>query len=175
MQLYIGQADYRVGEKGAWRDPGQLDRQLALNDKYARQRQHPLQRQARSARTGSARSPATATGHYATPALVPADGAAAGRAARRAAQLAGAAAGAARSTLTGRPARKAPAASWALYRVDGAAAALVATGRAGAQVADPAPPAGPATYCLSGLDRSGNEGPLSARDARPDAVGDPRR
>ena len=51
-------------------------------------------------------------------------------------------------------------ASWALYRVDGAVARLVATGR-DATVEDPAPPAG-ATYCLSGLDRSGNEGIVSA-------------
>ncbi len=45
--------------------------------------------------------------------------------------------------------------SWALYRADGA---LVVTGRTGAKVTAP----GPGTYCLSGLDRSGNEGPLSA-------------
>jgi hypothetical protein len=55
----------------------------------------------------------------------------------------------------------AAATSWALYRVDGASAGLVATGRAGTPVADPAPPARHAVYCLSGLDRSGNEGPLS--------------
>ena len=28
VQLYIGQADYRVGETGAWQDPAELDRQL---------------------------------------------------------------------------------------------------------------------------------------------------
>ena len=54
------------------------------------------------------------------------------------------------------------AASWALYRVTGPTADLVATGRGGTEVVDPAPPAGPATYCLSGLDRSGNEGAVSA-------------
>jgi hypothetical protein len=52
--------------------------------------------------------------------------------------------------------------SWALYKVTGKTATMVNTGRAGTQVADPAPGDGPATYCLSGLDRSGNEGPLSA-------------
>ncbi|HEX8631667.1 MAG TPA: family 10 glycosylhydrolase, partial [Catenuloplanes sp.] len=31
VQLYIGQADYRVGEPGPWRDPGELQRQLTLN------------------------------------------------------------------------------------------------------------------------------------------------
>ena len=52
--------------------------------------------------------------------------------------------------------------SWALYRVDGAAADLIATGRAGRQDAvDPAPPAAAATYCLSALDRSGNESAIS--------------
>jgi hypothetical protein len=55
----------------------------------------------------------------------------------------------------------AAATSWALYRVSGPSAKLVATGRAGSGVADPAPPAGGAVYCLSGLDRSGNEGALS--------------
>jgi hypothetical protein len=44
--------------------------------------------------------------------------------------------------------------SWALYRLDGARAPLVATGRAGSPVTAP----GAGTYCLSGLDRSGNEG-----------------
>jgi uncharacterized lipoprotein YddW (UPF0748 family) len=31
VQLYIGQADYRVGQSGAWSDPGQLQQQLTLN------------------------------------------------------------------------------------------------------------------------------------------------
>ncbi|HZM80286.1 MAG TPA: family 10 glycosylhydrolase [Candidatus Limnocylindrales bacterium] len=34
VQLYIGQADYRVGQTGAWLDPATLDRQLALNKDY---------------------------------------------------------------------------------------------------------------------------------------------
>jgi uncharacterized lipoprotein YddW (UPF0748 family) len=34
VQLYIGQADYRVGQPGAWQDPGELDRQLTLNRQY---------------------------------------------------------------------------------------------------------------------------------------------
>jgi anti-sigma factor RsiW len=54
------------------------------------------------------------------------------------------------------------AASWALYRVGGSTAALVATGRTGSQVSDPAPVAGAAVYCLSGLDRSGNQGQIGA-------------
>jgi hypothetical protein len=55
------------------------------------------------------------------------------------------------------PGEKAPV-SWALYRVEGDAAPLVATGRAGTRPAVDRP----GTYCLSGLDRSGNEGPVSA-------------
>jgi hypothetical protein len=31
VQLYIGQADYRIGQSGAWKDPAELDRQIALN------------------------------------------------------------------------------------------------------------------------------------------------
>jgi hypothetical protein len=48
--------------------------------------------------------------------------------------------------------------SWALYRVEGPVAKLVATGRSGSPVS--APRRG--IYCLSGLDRSGHEGPPSA-------------
>jgi uncharacterized lipoprotein YddW (UPF0748 family) len=31
VQLYIGQADYRIGTSGVWKDPAELDRQIALN------------------------------------------------------------------------------------------------------------------------------------------------
>jgi uncharacterized lipoprotein YddW (UPF0748 family) len=34
VQLYVAQADYRVGEAGAWRDPAELDRQMALNREF---------------------------------------------------------------------------------------------------------------------------------------------
>ncbi|HCT77886.1 MAG TPA: glycosyl hydrolase [Micromonosporaceae bacterium] len=34
VQLYIGQADYRIGQQGPWSDPGEIDRQLALNRNY---------------------------------------------------------------------------------------------------------------------------------------------
>ncbi len=34
VQLYIAQGDYRIGDPGAWRDPGELDRQMALNRSY---------------------------------------------------------------------------------------------------------------------------------------------
>jgi uncharacterized lipoprotein YddW (UPF0748 family) len=160
VQLYIGMADYRVGEKGDWSDPAMLDRQLALNDRYGTLGQvHFSAKQIRADRLGAVSR--YRDRHYAAPALLPlmkrlpAQPPAAPR-------LTGAdrgGDGALRfATASG---AGAPAASWALYRVDGAAAALVATGRTGSQVADPAPPGGSATYCVSGLDRSGNEGPLS--------------
>jgi hypothetical protein len=54
------------------------------------------------------------------------------------------------------------AASFAVYRVDGDTARLVGTAR-GTGWADRTAPAGhPLSYCVAGLDRSGNEGPLSA-------------
>jgi uncharacterized lipoprotein YddW (UPF0748 family) len=161
VQLYVGQADYRVGEPGAWSDPAQLDKQLTLDDKYGVQGQvHYSASQVRQNKLGAVSR--YRQHHYAAPALVPVmkqlpvapPGAPKLISARRGPRgevdlAAGSGAGAA-------------AVSWALYRVSGAAAALVATGRTGTQVTDPSPPAGSAAvYCLSGLDRSGNEGPLS--------------
>ena len=160
VQLYIGQGDYRVGEKGPWRDPGLLDRQLTLNDRYAVSGSvHFSAKQIRADRLGAVTR--YRDRHYAQPALVPVmkqlpaapPGAPRLSAAERGAD------GVLRFTSAG--GTGAPAASWALYRVSGPAATLVNTGRSGSQPADPAPPAGGATYCLSGLDRSGNEGPLS--------------
>ena len=95
MQLYIGQGDYRVGEKGAWSDPAQLDRQLTLNDQYGVQGSvHFSAKQIRADRLGAVTR--YRDHHYAAPALLPlmaqlpadaAGGAAAGR--RRAATAGG--------------------------------------------------------------------------------------
>jgi uncharacterized lipoprotein YddW (UPF0748 family) len=160
VQLWIGEGDYRVGEKGDWSDPAELDRQLTLNDRYGVQGQvHFSAQQIRADRLGA--TSRYRNRHYARPALVP-----------LMKQLPAAAPGAPRLTgatrgedgvlrFTTAEGAGPKAASWALYRVSGAAADLVNTGRAGRPVADPAPAAGPATYCLSGLDRSGNEGPVS--------------
>jgi uncharacterized lipoprotein YddW (UPF0748 family) len=160
VQLYIGMADYRVGEKGDWSDPAMLDRELALNDQYGALGQvHFSAKQIRADRLGAVTR--YRDRHYAAPALLP-QMRQLPAALPAAPQLTGAERGGdGVLRLTAAAGAGAPAASWALYRVDGAAAPLVATGRGGSQVADPAPPAGPATYCLSGLDRSGNEGPLS--------------
>jgi uncharacterized lipoprotein YddW (UPF0748 family) len=157
VQLYIGQADYRVGEPGAWSDPAELDRHLTLDRKAGVQGEvHFSAKQIRADRLGAVTR--YRDRHYAAPALLPVMP-----------QLPSAPPAA--PSLTG--ATRAPdgslrftarsaATSWALYRTAGAAATLVATGRGGIQVTDPKPPAGAAVYCLSGLDRSSNEGPLSA-------------
>jgi uncharacterized lipoprotein YddW (UPF0748 family) len=157
VQLWIGEADYRVGEKGAWSDPGQLDRQLALNDRYGVQGQvHFSAASIRDDKLGAVTR--YRNRHYAAPALIP-----------TMKQLPAAPPPAPRLVASRRSAgglrfdaEAGPAAvSWALYRTAGGPAALVATGRAGAPVADPHPLDTAAGYCLSGLDRSGNEGALS--------------
>ncbi|MBL7259230.1 glycoside hydrolase family 10 protein [Paractinoplanes lichenicola] len=156
VQLYIGMADYRVGEEGDWSDPAMLDRQMVLNDQFGVQGQvHFSAKQIRADRLGAVTR--YRDKHYASPALLP-----------RMARLPVEAPPAPRLTGAARfdkgirlQATTDKATSWALYRVAGDSAALVATGRAGTEVVDPAPPAGPLTYCLSGLDRSGNEGPIS--------------
>ncbi|MEV6303561.1 family 10 glycosylhydrolase [Actinoplanes sp. NPDC051861] len=159
VQLYIGMADYRVGEKGDWSDPAQLDRQMRLNDEAGVQGQvHFSAKQIRADRLGSVTRYRAA--HYASPALLP-------RMARlpaappAAPRITGASR-AADGSLSLRTAAGGRATSWALYRTGKSTADLVATGRSGAPVIDPKPPTGPVTYCLSGLDRSANEGPVSA-------------
>ena len=150
-------ADYRIGEEGAWSDPAQLDRQMVLNDQAGVQGQvHFSAKQIRADRLGAVTR--YRDKHYASPALLP-----------RMARLPNQPPAAARLVSADRfdkglrfQAEAPGATSWALYRVVGDAATLVATGRGGTEVTDPAPPAGPGTYCLSGLDRSGNEGPISA-------------
>ncbi|MEV0900077.1 family 10 glycosylhydrolase [Actinoplanes sp. NPDC049802] len=158
VQLYIGMADYRVGEKGDWSDPAQLDAQMTLNDKFGVQGQvHYSAKQIRADRLGSVTR--YRAKHYASPALPP-----------RMSRLPAAPPAAPRITgatrdpsgrITLKTAAASGGASWALYRTGDKTATLIATGRAGTPVVDPQPPAGPTTYCLSGLDRSANEGPLS--------------
>ncbi|MFF4880728.1 glycoside hydrolase family 10 protein [Micromonospora sp. NPDC000668] len=158
VQLYIGQADYRVGERGAWRDPAELDRQLTLNRQHGVSGSvHFSARQVRADKLGAVSRYSAA--HYAGPALVPVM-----------AQLP--AAPPAAPTVTG--VRRADtggvaltwrgdgAASFAVYRVDGDTARLVGTARGTGWVDRTAPADGPLSYCVSALDRSGNEGALSA-------------
>jgi uncharacterized lipoprotein YddW (UPF0748 family) len=156
VQLYIGQADYRVGERGPWRDPAQLSRQLALNDRYGVTGSvHFSASQIRANRLGAVTRYRTA--HYTEPALLPP------MAQLPAARPGRPSLGSPRSVPGGRvafawqPGAGPAPVSWALYRASGPAAVLVATGRAGT----PLPAVAPGTYCLSALDRSGNEGPPS--------------
>jgi uncharacterized lipoprotein YddW (UPF0748 family) len=152
VQLYIGLGDYRVGEPGDWSDPAELDRQMTLNEKYAVSGDvHFSAKQIAADRLGAVTR--YRKDHYATPALLP-----------PMAQLPSAPPGqpvlvAAHALRLDWQAGSGPApVSWALYRISGPSAALVATGRAGTPVVA----AGPGTYCISGLDRSGNQGPASA-------------
>ena len=155
VQLYIGQGDYRIGEKGPWRDPAQLTKQLDLNAKYpaVQGSVHFSAKQIRADRLGGVTRYREA--HYAGPALMP-----------LMKQLPADPPSALRVTGT-RPASEGgtelrwepgetPPVSWALYRVDAGQAALIGTGRAAPVVAP-----GPGTYCVAGLDRSGNQGELS--------------
>ena len=71
VQLWIGQADYRVGQAGAWSDAGELDRQLALNRKYP-QVTGSVHFSAKSMRSDALGSVTRyAANFYATPALPP--------------------------------------------------------------------------------------------------------
>ncbi len=150
VQLYIGQADYRIGEAGAWRDPAQLERQLTLNRRYGVAGSvHFSAKQVRADRLGAVSR--YAAKHYSGPALppvmahLPTNEPATPR-------VAGGA------TLTWQPATDAT--SYAVYRVEGAMARLVDTTRA-TSWRDPAPTAGATTYCVAGLDRGANEGGMS--------------
>ncbi|MFE9204631.1 family 10 glycosylhydrolase [Micromonospora sp. NPDC007230] len=156
VQLYIGQADYRVGERGAWRDPAELDRQLALNQRHGVSGSvHFSAKQVRADRLGAVSRYSEA--HYAGPALVP-----------TMAQLPAAPPAAPEVTGVRRADggvvltwRGEGAASFAVYRVDAEVARLVGTARGGGWVDRAAPTGGSLSYCVSGLDRSGNEGRLS--------------
>jgi uncharacterized lipoprotein YddW (UPF0748 family) len=160
VQLYVGQGDYRIGEKGAWSNPSLLDRQLTLNDRYAVAGSvHFSAKQIRADRLGAVTRYRKA--HYGTPALVPVM-AHLPAAAPAAPVPTAAVRGPGGVTVTWRPAPGVT--SWALYRTAPGAktADLVATGRTPGRAVDPtAGPAVPYAYCVTGLDRSFNEGPAS--------------
>ena len=157
VQLYIGQADYRVGEPGPWRDPAQLDKQLALNDKFAVSGSvHFSAKQIRADRLGAVTRYRGA--HYAAPALLPPMARLPAEPPHAPRLVSPRSAGNGTVEFDWQPGAGPAPVSWALYRVDGPVAKLVAAGRSGSPVSAP----GRGTYCLSGLDRSGNEGPPSA-------------
>jgi uncharacterized lipoprotein YddW (UPF0748 family) len=166
VQLYIGQADYRIGEAGAWRDPAQLDKQLAINEKYGINGSvHFSARHVRDDPLGAVSRYRKA--HYATPALIPAmappDGSPKGEAVDRPRDLT-VQAGGGGTTVAWRP-PEGPAPSWyAVYRTDavGQPARLVATVRAGGggqpSWVDKTPQSAH-SYCVTALDRFWNESP----------------
>jgi uncharacterized lipoprotein YddW (UPF0748 family) len=168
VQLYIGQADYRIGQKGVWADPAEIDRQLALNGGYKVSGSvHFSARQVRDNQLGAVLRYRDA--HYSGPALVPAMP-----------QLPGVRpqpptlAGAQRDDggavkLTWRGDAGLPSSRHAVYRVDLAtqgAAQLIATMPGGPGTrswTDPAAEPGQTyAYCVTTLDRLWNESPASA-------------
>ena len=156
VQLYIGQGDYRIGRGGRLARPGPAGPPARPQRKYAVHGSvHFSAKQIRADRLGAVSRYRAA--HYATPALLP-PMAQLPQTPPGAPRLTAARTAGAGLSLDWRPGSGPKPVSWALYRIDGAAARLVATGRVGRDVVDPAPPDAPATYCLSGLDRSGNEG-----------------
>jgi uncharacterized lipoprotein YddW (UPF0748 family) len=166
VQLIIAHGDYRVGEDGAWKDPAELDRQLALGRQYGVSGSvHYSANDIRDDALGAI-SRYTAA-HYSKPALVPVKPGLPVTV-PAAPELIGASrdpAGA--TTVKWRPGPGAAATSFGVYRVDGAAATLVATvrrtGTGEHSWVDRTPPAGPVhEYCVTGLDRLWNEGAPSA-------------
>ncbi|WP_436530494.1 family 10 glycosylhydrolase [Actinoplanes sp. HUAS TT8] len=156
VQLYIGMADYRVGESGDWSKPAMLDREMTLNRQYGVQGEiHFSAAQVRGDKLGAVTRYRKA--HYASPALLP-----------RLDRLAAAAPPTPQLTTVRKDASGKlifaqsglESTNWALYRTTGGPAELVATGRTGTEITD-AHPAATGTYCLSAVDRNGNESPLS--------------
>lgn len=157
VQLYIGMADYRVGEAGDWSRPAMLDQEMDLNDKYGVQGEiHFSATQVRDDKLGAVTKYRKA--HYNSPALQP-----------RLARLAATPPPPPQLTAVKRdPAGRLiftsaglASTNWALYRTTNGPATLVTTGRTGGEIADRFPvPDG--KYCLSALDRNGYESPLSA-------------
>jgi uncharacterized lipoprotein YddW (UPF0748 family) len=162
-QLYIGQADYRVGQAGPWSAADQLARQLALNDAYGVQGSvHFSAVQVRADRLGAVTRYRKA--HDAAPALVPRMAQLPGRPPQSPTRVTVRRAGPG-TTVTWKPPRTGPRpASYAVYRAGGphTTAQLVATVRAAGtgeqRWVDSAGAAGPATaYCVTALDRLWNE------------------
>jgi uncharacterized lipoprotein YddW (UPF0748 family) len=175
VQLYIGQADYRVGQAGAWQDPAELDRQLTFNERYpVSGNVHFSAKNVRADPLGAVTR--YSVGHYGAPALVPQmarphEAATAPltaptvRAAHREAD--------GTVTLRWSPGTGRPPTSYAVYRVDGPVARLAGTTRDRSWV-DRTPPAGRGdAYCVAALDRLWNAGPPAWRAPRLDAAAKP--
>jgi uncharacterized lipoprotein YddW (UPF0748 family) len=163
VHLYIGQADYRVGQSGAWSNPAELDRQLALNARFKVDGSiHFSATQVRADRLGSVSRYRAA--HYGAPALVPTAArlrtAPPGAPALTAAERKGGGA----VTLQWRPTAGPPPTGYAVYRSDGpdSHAVLLVTLRAAADEVQrwtdtTATTGRPYTYCVTAVDRSTNQ------------------
>jgi uncharacterized lipoprotein YddW (UPF0748 family) len=166
VQLYIAQGDYRVGEAGAWKDPAELDRQMDLNHEL--KVDGTVHFSAKSVRDDALGAITRyRTKHYASPVLMPAMArlpmAVPGPPALTAVRPDGGG-----MTVLWRAGDGPPATAYAIYRLDPGAEAgrLVGTvrhaGRAVQSIVDRDPAATDRSrYCVSGLDRSWNEGHLS--------------
>jgi hypothetical protein len=152
VHLYIGQADYRVGGDGAWSDPTELARHLAMGREQGVQGNvHFTASDLREDRLGA--ESRYRDEFYAEPAFVPAME---GLPAEAPAAPQGVAATVRRGQVTLTWAETPGASRYGVYRIEGDAAPLVAavgettyTGPAG-------------TYCVSALDPNWTEGPASA-------------
>jgi len=174
VQLYIGQADYRIGQKGAWSDPAELDRQLARNRGYptVSGSVHFSARQVRDDQLGAVSRYREA--HYRGPALVPAMPHLPGIRLRPP-TLAGAHRGDRGAiTLTWRADGDLPTSRHAVYRVDlsgddpAQLIGTVAGGPGTSSWVDPTATPGRAyAYCVTTLDRLWNESPASAEQVVP--------
>jgi hypothetical protein len=167
VQLYIGQPDYRVGEAGAWQDPAELERHLELNTKYpVAGNVHFSAASVRDDKLGAISR--YTDRFYAAPALVPtmaqlpADAPAAPSIDSVRREPDGGA------TLTWRPGAG-EAAMFAVYRLDPAEDHAVLVGTVRGHAAQPQTWTDRSVstedgieYCVSGLDRSWNEGGLSS-------------
>jgi uncharacterized lipoprotein YddW (UPF0748 family) len=143
VKLYIGQADYRVGQPGAWSDPAELSRQMTLNATF--RVSGTIHFNATSVKADKLGAVSAYTGdHWKTPALLPTmawlphDPPEAPQVSVKGDQLTWASAGAT---------------SYAVYKDNGG---LVATVRGTSWRPDR-----PGAYCVAGLDRTGNQGPAS--------------
>jgi hypothetical protein len=167
VQLYTAHGDYRIGESGAWSDPGEIDRQLAMNrDFNVSGSVHFTAHDIREDRLGAVTRYRDA--HYAVPAFVPAMP-----------HLPSAPPGTPHVTestvdangtvtLRWRPGAEPGATSYGIYRYgpQDETASLVATMRATGDAeqswTDTPEGEGPYGYCVAGLDRSWNEGAATA-------------
>jgi len=166
VQLYVAHGDYNVGRSGAWSDPAEISDQLTLNEGY------PVTGSVHFTATNVRADPLGAVtlyrdAHYAAPALPP-----------TMAQLplespaapivSSSTVDGDRVTLRWRPAQGLATAAYAVYRYGPAdteaplVAVVHANGADEVTWSDTPGGDGPYGYCVSGLDRSWNEGPTTA-------------